>query len=109
MSDYTPTAAEITVLRRFTGEYPAENSAYTDEELTSVLAEWEGDVHAAAYNVWMWKAAAVSNLFDWSADGGSYKQAQLYDRYKANAEAELALSDKYGGNLVDPTLKPVEE
>ncbi len=105
---YTPTAAEITALRRRIGEYPAESSNYSDEELTAVLTEREGDQHAAAYDVWCWKAAAVASLFDWSADGGEYKQGGLYDRYMANAEAEKAQSDLFCSMIIDPTLEILE-
>ena len=107
--EYTPTETEIIALRRRVGEYPAETSAYSDEELTAVLIEREGDIHAAAYDVWMWKAAAVSSLFDWSADGGDYKQSVLYDRYMANAAAEMAQSALLCGMIIDPTLEKVEE
>lgn len=105
---YTPTEAEITRLRRLTGEYPAGTSAYTDSELSDALEVRNGEIHAAAYDVWTWKAAAASALIDWAADGGDYKQAALYDRYKANALAEWRQSPLCG-MIVDPTLKPVEE
>jgi len=106
---YTPTAAEITQLRRMTGEYPASSSSYTDADLTQVIADRNGDLHAAAFDVWTWKAAAVAGLFDWSADGGEYKQSVLYDRYLANAEAEKAQSALLCGMIIDPTLEKVEE
>lgn len=106
---YTPTESEITQLRRMTGEYPAGTSSYTDEELSNVLVNRNGDIHAAAHDVWCWKAAAVSGLFDWSADGGDYKQSVLYDRYLQNAAAEKAQSPLLCGMIVDPTLEQVEE
>jgi len=106
---YTPTTAEITQLRRMTGEYPADTSGYTDQELTSIIETREGDLHAAAYDVWSYKAAAAAALIDWSADGGDYKQSVLYERYKANAEAEKVQSMTLTRWIVDPTLKPVEE
>ena len=102
---YTPTQTEIVQLRRMTGEYPAETSAYTDAELTAVIETRGGDLHAAAYDVWMWKAAAAASLFDWSADGGSYQQSALYDRYKANAEAERVQSPTLCTVIVDPELR----
>lgn len=104
---YTAAEAEILTLRRSTGEYPAESSGYSDEELAGVIESRNGDLHAAAYDVWMWKAAAAAALFDWSADGGDYKQSVLYDRYKANAEAEKALSPLFSGMIIDPTLRLV--
>ena len=105
MTTYTPTAAEIIQLRRMTGEYPAETSGYTDLELSAIIETREGDMHAAAYDVWNYKAAAAAALFDWAADGGDYKQSVLYDRYKANAEAEKAQSALFSGMIVDPELQ----
>lgn len=101
---YTAATAEITTLRRMTGEYPADTSSYSDEELANVIETRSGDLHAAAYDVWSWKAAAAADLIDWSADGGDYKQSVLYDRYKANAEAEKAQSPTLCAMIVDPEL-----
>lgn len=105
---YTPTSTEITKLRRMIGEYPITSSNYSDSDLSDVIAEREGDLHAAAADVWGWKAAAVASLIDWSADGGSYDQSVLYDRYTANAEAERKQSAALSAMIVDPTLKEVE-
>lgn len=106
---YAPSEAEITALRRITGEYPAGTSAYANDELAGILTARNGDRHAAAYDVWTQKAAAAAALFDWSADGGDYKQSALYDRYMAMAAAEKAQSAKLCGMIIDPTLKAVEE
>ena len=106
---YTSTTAQITQLRRMTGEYPADTSTYTDAELSAIIEARSGDMHAAAYDVWTYKAAAAAALIDWSADGGSYDQSVLYDRYKANAEAEKAQSATLSRWIVDPTLKPVTD
>ena len=104
---YKPMASEINALRRMTGEYPEESSSYTYADLADAITARNGDLHAAAYDVWMWKAAAVAGLFDWSADGGSYKQGDLYDRFVANAEKEKAQSTTIGVNIIDPELKEV--
>lgn len=106
---YTPTTTEITTLRRMTGEFPAETSSYSDAELSDIIANREGDLHASAFDVWSYKAAAASALIDWSADGGDYKQAVLYERYKAEAEKERALSPLLCGMIIDPTLEEVAE
>ena len=106
---YIPTVAEVIALRRRTGEFPAESSSYSNEELAGVLINRNGDQHAAAYDVWSWKAAAVAELYDWSADGGDYKQAALYDRYRAKAEEERKQSRILCRFIIDPTLQPVEE
>lgn len=105
---YTATEAEILTLRRMTGEHPAETSDYTDLELSAIIEAREGDMHAAAYDVWSYKAAAAAALIDWSADGGDYKQAVLYDRYKANAEAERKQSPALCGTIIDPELQAAE-
>ena len=105
---YTPAPSEIAQLRRMTGEYPAGDSGYSDEELSAAIAARNGDLHAAAYDVWTWKAAAAASLFDWAADGGDYKQAALYERYKQAALEEWRQS-AMGAVIVDPTLKPVTE
>jgi hypothetical protein len=104
---YTPTAADITQLRRLTGEYPAGTSGYSDTEISDALEARNGDIHAAAYDIWTWKAAAASALIDWAADGGDYKQAVLYDRYKQNALDEWRKSS-FCTMIVDPELKPAE-
>lgn len=104
---YAATEAEIIRLRRMTGEYPAETSGYSDLELSSIIETREGDLHAAAYDVWNYKAAAAAALIDWSADGGDYKQSVLYDRYKANAEAERQLSSTLCRMIIDPELYEV--
>ena len=109
MTTYTPTASEVNTLRRMTGEYPEETSSYIYVDLSDAIAARNGDLHAAAYDVWTWKAAAVSALIDWSADGGDYKQAVLYERYKANAEEEKAQSSLLSGMIIDPTLEYAEE
>lgn len=106
---YTPTAADILQLRMMTGEHPASESAYTDLELSAIIEAREGDLHASAYDVWSYKAAKSAALIDWSADGGSYDQSVLYERYKENAEKEKAQSPLLCAWIVDPTLKPVAE
>ena len=105
---YTPTETEITLLRLRVGEADTEKSPYSDAVLTELLTKYNGDPHAAAYEIWSWKAAAVASLFDWKADGGEYDQSVLYDRYKANAEAERLLSATLCRMIIDPELKEVE-
>jgi hypothetical protein len=102
---YTATASEIARLRRMVGEHPATSSEYSNEELGDVIATREGDLHAAAYDVWTWKASAAAALFDWSADGGDYKQGTLCERYKQNAIEEWRQSAMCCGMIIDPTLK----
>ena len=103
----TPTSDQILQLRRMCGE-PADGSDYSDFELSELIASKNGDLHAAASELWSWKAAAVAGLFDWSADGGDYKQSVLYDRFMANAADEKNQSGTASGMIIDPTITPVE-
>ena len=107
--NYTPTETEITLLRLRTGETDVQNSPYSDAVLTELLTKYNGDQHAAAYDVWSWKAAAVAALFDWKADGGEYDQSVLYDRYMEAAEKERQQSPTLCAFIIDPEIKPVEE
>ena len=106
---YTPTTAEITRLRLLTGENGA-SSDWTTEALTSILTDRNGDVYAAASDVWTYKAAALaSNPTSFSADGGSYNFQDAYERCLAEAARCLAMSETNGGMIIDPTLGEVEE
>lgn len=105
---YTPTADDVLNLRRRIGETSADSS-YSDGELEQLLITRGGDVHAAAYDVWSWKAAEASADIDWSADGGDYKQAVIYERCLQMAEAERAQSPTLRALIIDPTLKEVDE
>jgi hypothetical protein len=43
------------------------------------------DLNAAAADIWQEKAAAISQLYDFNADGGNYHRSQAYEQYMANA------------------------
>jgi hypothetical protein len=105
---YTPTAEDVLNLRRRTGETSTESS-YSDGELEQLLVNHGGDIHAAAYDIWSWKAAEAYADIDWSADGGDYKQSVLYERCLQMAEAEKAQSPTLRAMVIDPTLKKVDE
>ncbi len=101
---YEPTAEDV--LNRRTGENSPE-SPYSDTELEQLLAARGGDIHAAAYEIWTWKAAEACADIDWSADGGDYKQSVIYERCLQMAEAELAQSPTLRAMIIDPTTKEV--
>ena len=106
---YTATLSELTRLRLLTGEN-TDASDYTDAALSEAIAEQDGDIYAAAASVWRWKAAALaSSPTQFSADGGSYNFQDAYQRCLDEADRCQAMSEKFGGMLIDPTLKPVEE
>ena len=106
---YEPSASEIVRLRLLTGEN-APGSDWTAETLSGIISERDGDIYAAAYDVWMFKAAAMaSNPSSFSADGGSYNFAEAYDRCLQEANRCLAMSPAAGGMIIDPTLEEVQE
>lgn len=109
MSSYAPSASEIVRLRLLTGEN-APASDWTAETLSGIISEREGDIYAAAYDVWMAKAAALaSGPTSFSADGGSYNFQEAYERCLQEANRCLAMSSTAGGMIIDPTLKEVAE
>jgi len=48
------------------------------------------DLHAAAADIWEEKAAAVVGKFDFSADGASFSQSQIYEQYMKQARRHRA-------------------
>lgn len=42
------------------------------------------DLNAAAAEIWKEKAAEVSRLHDFDADGGSFDRSKIYEQYMAN-------------------------
>lgn len=48
------------------------------------------DLHYAASDLWAEKAAVVSQDFDFSADGGSYKREQVYAQYMKQSRWHLS-------------------
>jgi len=45
------------------------------------------DLNAAAADIWEEKAAAVADLYDFNADGGSHSRSQKYEQYMKNARS----------------------
>lgn len=105
---YTPTSAETTRVRLLTGEN-VEGSAYTDTVITGLLVDRNGDVYAAAYDLWQFKIADAANAYDFNADGGDYKRSQMYDRFMAEAERCRRMSPTLGRMIIDPTVKRIED
>ena len=48
------------------------------------------DLHAAAADIWLEKAAVVAVDFDFSADGGQYSRSQVVAQYERQARFHLA-------------------
>ena len=69
------------------GNDPFEVDYTTTPPTISEIDHWipTYDLHAAAVDIWVEKAAAVAEKYDFSADGGNYKQSQKYENYMKNA------------------------
>ena len=106
---YGPTVSEITRLRLLTGENSPESS-WTAELLSDAITQRNGDIYAAAADIWKYKAAEIAaNPTKWSADGGTYDFTEAYDHCLAEANRCMAMSQTAGGMIIDPTLEKIEE
>ena len=108
MSETTVTMAELTRLRLLTGENGT--SDWSNEALTAIINERNGDIYAAASDVWTYKANALAaSPVKFSADGGTYDFSNAYEHCLSEAARCLSMSETASGMIVDPTLKPVGE
>ena len=90
---------EIRRLRRLVCE-TAEDSPYTDEMLTEYIEHAEGRVYWAAAEICQEKAAATANMYDFSADGGSYDRSQVSDKWLKMSDRYNALGGKRSGGTI---------
>ena len=93
------TEAEIRKLRRLIDE-TSEESKYTDEELTEYLTAANGSVYWAASDICREKAAAATNLYDFSADGGTYKRGDIAAKWLKLADSYQAMGGKRSGGTI---------
>jgi len=65
------------------GSDPIEYDFSTEPPTASEVDNWipTYDLHAAASQIWEEKAGAVSDEFDFSADGGKYSRSQKEEKY----------------------------
>lgn len=68
----------IAALRLLIAE-PDSTGTYTDAVLDAILDTMSGDLNKSAYEVWIQKAAAASDLVDISEGGSSRKMGDLQD------------------------------
>jgi len=68
------------------------------------------DLHAAAADIWQEKAAAVSHLYDFSADGGNYSRSKMYEQYMAQCRyhrsRKLAMTMRMHQSPKEPSVDP---
>ena len=102
------TESEIRRLRRLTCE-TAEDSQYTDEMLTEYIEKAEGRVYWAAAEICQEKAAASAQLYDFSADGGTYHRSQVSDKWQKLADRYNALGGKRSGGTIRLKKWPKEK
>ena len=106
---YKPTASEITRVRLMTGE-AAEESTWTTQRIDQILTARNGDVYAAAADIWNYKAAEIAaNPDKFSVDGGTYEFTEAYQRCLAEASRCQTMSASAGGMIIDPTLERIGE
>ena len=100
MSDQIP-ESDIRRLRRLVSETDVENSAYTDTMLEEYLTRAEGVVYWAAAEICQEKAAAATALYDFSADGGSYKRGDVAAKWlKLGEHYQMLGGKRNGGNIL---------
>ena len=104
--NYTPTLSEITRVRLLTGEN-TDNSDYSVELIAGFIADKNGDLYAAAADIWRCKAAALAaNPTSFSADGGTYNFEDAYNRCLEEAARCESLAASVTRMIIDPELEP---
>ena len=99
---------DIRRLRRLVSETDIEASTYTDAMLADYLERNEGVVYWAASEICQEKAAAATALYDFSADGGSYKRGDVAAKWLKLSEHYQALGGKHNGGNILLQKWPVE-
>lgn len=102
------TESEIRRLRRLVCE-TGENSPYTDEMLTEYIEQAEGRVYWAAAEICQEKAAATADLYDFSADGGTYDRGEISAKWLKLADRYSALGGKRSGGTIRLKKWPKEK
>ncbi len=78
----TAAPEDITTLRKMIAEPTADS--FTDADVISAIEKYPleigYDLNAAARDIWELKAASFAMRVDFSVDGGTYSDGQLYDR-----------------------------
>lgn len=100
--------SDIRRLRRLVAETDIETSAYSDGALEEYLERAQGVVYWAAAEICQEKAAAATNLFNFSADGGSYQRGDIAAKWLKLAEHYKTLGGKRNGGNILLQKWPVE-
>ena len=100
--------SDIRRLRRLVSETDVENSAYTDAMLVEYITRAEGVLYWAASEICQEKAASAAALYDFSADGGSYKRGDVSAKWLKLSEHYSALGGKRNGGNILLQKWPVE-
>lgn len=74
------------------GTGPQDVDYSTTPPTITELDEWipTYDLHAAAADIWLEKAAAIADEFTFKADGGSYSRSDKVKHYKSQAQFHLS-------------------
>lgn len=127
----TPTASQITEVRRYVNEKDTEN--FSDDDIVTVIEKYPAldelgedpyyyeytggqipvkkdnpnwvptyNLFLAAAEIWEYKAAELAGKFDFSADGGNFSRSQAYNQ-------ALAMAKYYRGRGGASTIKLVKK
>lgn len=99
--------SDIRRLRRLVAETEAD-STYTDAMLEEYIERNEGVVYWAAAEICQEKAAAVTSLFNFSADGGRYERGDVASKWMKLGEYYKMLGGKRNGGNILLQKWPVE-
>lgn len=120
--DLGDTTWHYAVLAEYIERYPVADADGNEPNESDWAASY--DMHAAAADVWLERAALASQDFDFAADGGNYSRSQVYQQYMKNAgfhasrrnidtietkpwpTPRLSFRDSWQGNQPEPEVWP---
>jgi hypothetical protein len=100
---------ELAILRLYIDDAEDGTQQFDNETLNLFMDQSDGDMHLAAYRLWLVKAATVSDWFLTQTDGSLFARQQVFDHCKAMADYHL---DRSTGDIVNvglTTRDPVQE
>jgi hypothetical protein len=105
-----PSEDTIARLRRMTGEYPSDDSTFTDTELIIILESVDNDLNLAASRVWGDKASEVADEVNTSEAGSSRSNSDLFAHAKDRQEyySQLASTGTDVISVASSTTRRIE-
>lgn len=78
------TESDVTTVREFVNE-PTNANGWTDDRIKAIVDANDGDLRAAAADIWTSKASSFSMLVDVSENGSSRKMSDIHKNALAMA------------------------